>query len=364
MLAEKTPSGAAPNMHHLRLVYGELLGHQVPMTGQSAVGAGETKQAQDGTVGVHIDAFPEDAALLRWKNHEFLEIERTIAKQWRAELAAHDTQQIINALRGILPEEKLSDLERLKEFIDSFCSSRAPQVVELALDVLGVEETYKQFARVRWHREGRPPLDMFLPYTTHVFKVDLLFYLGIHRGFISGQRASNKADMAYLYYLPFSMVFVSGDRLHKRTVPLFLRDDQSYLPHDEFKAALREMDEYYDAFPDEIKELGVLQFVSWPPSDLDNTITSLWDKHMRPDWREIAKQKEAARNVPRDEEADRLTVEEMKARMEQARPVADQTVGLGGSGPDYVIIRRQVPVKKGKWRMVSKEVEEADQEDD
>ena len=49
--------------------------------------------------------------------------------------------------------------------------------------------------------------------------------------------------------------------------------------------------------------------------------------------------------------------------MEQAQPVADQTAGLDGNEPDYVIIRRQVPVKKGKWRMVSKEVAEADKED-
>ena len=60
-----------------------------------------------------------------------------------------------------------------------------------------------------------------------VFKVDLLYYLGIDRGFISGERPSIKADMAYLYYLPFSMVFTSGDRLHRRTAPLFLRPDQS-----------------------------------------------------------------------------------------------------------------------------------------
>src|SRR5207245_1668389 len=79
MLAEKTPSGAAPNIHHLRLVYGELLGYEVPMTGQIAVGAGETKQAPDGAIGVHIDEFTEEAALLRWKNHEFLEIERAVA---------------------------------------------------------------------------------------------------------------------------------------------------------------------------------------------------------------------------------------------------------------------------------------------
>jgi hypothetical protein len=31
----------------------------------------------------------------------------------------------------------------------------------------------------------------------------------------------------------------------------------------------------------------------------------------------------------------------------------------GEDGPDYVVIRRQMPATKGKWRMFSKEVEEA-----
>jgi hypothetical protein len=364
MLAEKTPSGAAPNVYHRHLILGELTGQAIEMNGQVVIGAGDVKQAPDGSVGVHVDEFPEEAVLHRWRNHEFLEVERAAARGWRAELADHDPDRLTRVVKNILPvDTKISDLEQLKAFIDSFCSSDEPEVITLALEILGVPDEHKRYALERWEAGGKPPLDAFAPYTTHVFKVDLLFYLGIHRGFISGERASNRADMAYLYYLPFTMVFVSGDKLHRRTVPLFLREDQSYLPSDEFKAALRELDEHYDTLPEEIKQLGVLQFASYPPSDMDNAVTQLWDKQMRPDWREIAKQQEADRGKPRDEAADRLTVAEMKARIEQAQPVSGQTVGLGGDGPDYMVIRRQVPVKKGKWRMVSKEVEEADNDD-
>lgn len=363
-LAEKTPSGAAPNVYHRHLILGELTGTTIEMNGQVVIGAGDVKQAPDGSVGVHVDEFPEEAVLHRWKNHEFLEIERAAAKGWRAELAEHDPDRLIAVLKNILPvDTKISDLEQLKTFIDSFCSSKEQEVITLALEVLGVPDEYKRYALQRWEAADNAPLDEFAPYTTHVFKVDLLFYLGIHRGFISGDRASNRVDIAYLYYLPFAMVFISGDKLHRRTVPLFLRDDQSYLHADEFKTALREIDEHYDALPDEIKELGVLQFASYPPAEMDNAVNQLWDKHMRPDWREIAKHQESERGKPRDEAAGRLTVAEMKARIEQAQPVAGETAGLGDGGPDYIVIRRQVPVKKGKWRMVSKEVEEADNEE-
>lgn len=362
MLAERTPSGAAPNVYHRHLIFGELGGLPIAMDGQVIVGAGDIKQSSDGSVGVHVDEFPEQAALLRWQEHEFLEIERDAAKSWRAELAKHDPERLIAVLKNILPvDAKIADLEQLKNFIDSFCASAAPEVIALALEILGVPEEFKRVALERWESAGKPPLDEFAPYTTHVFKVDLLFYLGIHRGFISGERASNRVDMAYLYYLPFAMVFVSGDKLHRRTVPLFLRDDQSYLEADELKEALAELDKHYDALPQEIKQLGVLQFASYPPAELDNAVTRSWDKHMRGDWRESAQQKEAARGKPRDEVADRVTVAEMRARMDEAELVAEGAE-LGPDGPDYFVIRRQVPIKKGKWRMVSKEVEEADQE--
>jgi hypothetical protein len=232
-------------------------------------------------------------------------------------------------------------------------------VIGLALDVLGVPDEYKGFALARWKAEGEPPLDQFARYSAHVFKVDLLFYLGIHRGFISGDRVSNKADMAYLYYSPFANVFVSGDRLHQRTVPLFLADDQTYLSADELKQALRELDEHYDGLPDAIKEMGVLAFASYPPSKIDNAVTRLWDKHMRPDWREIANGNEAELGKPRDEDADRETVAELNRRIDAARPLSGHDTGFVEEGPDYILIRRWVPTKKGKWRMVSKEVEEA-----
>lgn len=68
----------------------------------------------------------------------------------------------------------------------------------------------------RWLYEGQPSLQRFAPYTAHVFKVDPFYYLAMARGSISRERASNRADLAYLYYLPFAMVFISGDRLHMR----------------------------------------------------------------------------------------------------------------------------------------------------
>ena len=102
---------------------------------------------------------------------------------------------------------------------------------------------------------------------------------------------------------------------------------------------MRELDAYYDHLPDEIKQLGVLQFATFPPSMLDNTVTQLWDKHMRPDWREIARGEESTVGKPRDEAQDRETVAELRGRLDEAQPVLGDEARLGLDAADYVVVR-------------------------
>jgi hypothetical protein len=78
---------------------------------------------------------------------------------------------------------------------------------------------------------------------------------------------------------------------------------------------------------------------------------------MRPDWREIAKRNEAELGEPR-EEADLKTVADMKRRFEEARPVPHQEQAVVKTFPTTSPSAGRSPRKKGKWRMVSKEVED------
>ena len=88
-----------------------------------------------------------------------------------------------------------------------------------ALDTLVMPEELRQVVVARWKAEGGPPLRNFVPYTTHVLTVDLFFCLGLGADLISRERPSNKIDIAYLYYLPFCMVFTSSDNLHAGPAP-------------------------------------------------------------------------------------------------------------------------------------------------
>ena len=56
-----------------------------------------------------------------------------------------------------------------------------------------------------------------------------LFHIAIAAHLISPERPSNRTDIAYLFYLPFCMMFVSSDKLHRETANLFLRADQEFV---------------------------------------------------------------------------------------------------------------------------------------
>src|SRR5260370_19647965 len=105
----------------------------------------------------------------------------------------------------------------------------------------------------------------FAPYTSHVVRVEFCLQLAVQWSLISSERASNKVDMAYLFYLPFCMAFVSDDGLHMRTVPLFLNDRQIFIPGDELKADLARLNQHYSALPPEVLDKGIYSFAPHPP---------------------------------------------------------------------------------------------------
>jgi hypothetical protein len=176
--------------------------------------------------------------------------------------------------------------------------------------------------------------------------VDLFFNLAVAADLISRVRpagkADNKVDIAYLYYLPFCQVFVSSDNLHKRAVPPFLRDDQSFIAGDELKADLRKLDSHYAALPEDVKTSGFYNFAAEPPEDPSFLITKLWDKHL-PRWRQIKAEKE-----PLDKSKDAAVVAELN-RLQQAAESADPAQRLPLEEMQFVQITRNPQRRKGKW---------------
>lgn len=347
-LADKTPVvSSSPNAFHERLVVGNLLGRPTPMTGQIVLDRAVARRAADGAVGFHVEEAPEVELLGRWQRREFNDVERMHARTWRASLAGVDFGNMIEfAKNAVPPDRKIASLADAKAFADWFVAERDPAVLMFALEFLRVPDAFKDDIRARHASQGQPPLGRFAPYAAYVLTVDLVFALGMSISRISPQKSNNMIDVSYLYYLPFCMVFVSGDKLHARLAPLFLRPDQSFAWAPELKAALRDLHEYYAPHRDEIERVGLYSFASRPPLDLENAVTRLWDKSLKR-WRE------------------RDTFDP------DMPPPADHTLRerMAGGGevlgedewPDdaeYVVLKRTVPIRRGSWRMFPKGVED------
>jgi hypothetical protein len=109
----------------------------------------------------------------------------------------------------------------------------------------------------RWDEAGRPPLPEFARYTAYALTVELFFQMALAGDLISTERPSNRMDIAYLFYLPFCQVFISGDRLHRRCAPLFMRPNQEFVWALDLKADLSRMNAYYLAYPNRSGSAGL-----------------------------------------------------------------------------------------------------------
>lgn len=353
-IAIKTPTAVYPNIQYQTLVIHDLLGKKVEMSNRPIIGGGVTKMSPEGKVGVHFKEFPEAEAMNRWQKGEFLEIERGVAKEWRQALSNLSFDYYIGIVKNIVPKDKdFRDLQGVKQFVDGFVTGNYIEILQLAFEILGIPQKARTVILERWNSEKHPSFVEFAPYAAYVLKVDLFFYLSLHKSFISRERPSNKIDLAYLYYLPFCMVFISRDKLHARTAPLFMEKGQTFVNGDDLKADTKLLDEYYSKLPEEVKIQGIMKFAIYPPDDIETLIGKLWDKYL-PIWRKHSSEKRIEKKSPEDS---KKLVERLNNLEKNSQPIVSDNP-VTADEADHVMFSRSMPLRKGKWRLLPPEVEE------
>jgi hypothetical protein len=179
----------------------------------------------------------------------------------------------------------------------------------------------------------------------------VFFNVAIGKKLISPDRASNRIDMAYLFYLPFSMIFISNDKLHQRAAPLFMTDKQIFVLGDDLKKDLAFLNNRYSALPEEEKSEGLFRIASYPPNDDTCLTTRIW--------------KQLGMNIQRQTTArsSEPPATEILASVKQMREAAK---GLDGAAqfseseledPNHIVIERMAPLRRGKWRFMPPGVE-------
>lgn len=352
-IAYKTPEFGKLNAHHQSLLEAELIGaHIIDMEyGKPHIAGGKTYEL-GGKTGTYYQQSLEEEAFSRWQKGEFLELERNIAKTWRKGLSNLDLSKIYDFFQIFVQEKKPKSIEEVKQAVDRFLDSDSQEdIFRFGLNMIGASPQFIKEIINRWTKKDKPPIKNFAPYFSYIFSVDLFFNISIAADLIGRGRPSHKVDLAYLYYLPFCMVFTSNDKLHSKIAPLFLRDNQTFVYGMELKEDLKKLDTYYDSLPDEIKKRGLFTFAIFPPDETSFLTTRLWDKHMRADWRKN-------RYIPKpqkDNSASKKIMEEMHKFQKEGKQLSENDY-MAGKQSDHIVIKRMVHAKKGKWNRFPPEV--------
>ncbi len=351
-IAEKSPQlSGAPNVHHSELLLANLLGQPISMSNRPIVAGGRPVES-GGKKGINIDISPEAKAFNRWQDGEYLQIERDFAKAWRAHIKSMTFKSSANYA------QKLGiDISQCKNINDAFFaasqivtnSSKPYDLIAFIIQAIGIPQEYHHEFVHRYQVSGFPPLNHYAPYAAHVIKVEVFFHICVSRGFISADRPSNKIDIAYLHYLPFCNVFISGDRLHRSTTSIFLGTNQRFIWGPELKADLKRINEHYLKLPQEAKDRGVISFASKPPTEGDFLTAELWDM-LSTSWR-----KKGENLAPLSDEANDKLLKHVKGFTDAPTLPPDRMLEPTEK-LDSLSIQRTIRRKRGSWYQVPKDL--------
>lgn len=354
-IADKTPElSGGINWFHFNIYIQSLLGAKISLDlGQICAPPGKDVIVNGKTSTIFTQP-PEFEALQRWQKGEFQFIEREIAAAWRQSLKARpNLENVIPKIHASgLDIVNLKSIENVKDAVTQAIQGSTPflNTLKLALYLQNVPDKYCNAIISRHFNAGQKPLAWFAPYAAFVFSVDLFYYISVYRGFISGDRGNNKIDLEYLYYLPFCMIFVSSDNLHRRCAPLFIRPNQKFVWGPDLKAGLREINAYYASLPDAEKEKGLFEMAPNPP-DMPGIVPDLWRAFL-PGY---AKAKTPKKEVdPILREAVTKEIRDKIKRAMSAPPAPHQSTGKS----DSVIIQRIARKRRGDWWQLPKDLKD------
>ncbi len=356
-LAGKTPIlHSYPNVMHTTLCEHELLGQEIEMREVPAI-AGARPVRHEGDVGLIFEESPEAKAFSRWQKGQFHELEREFAREWRHALKNADHAGMAKLVKQFLrihaSPKNLNDALSIASDVVNGTGQRF-LTLKSAYAFLGLSRASWRTVLKRWKSLGGPPLSQFAPFTAHCLLVDVFFHIAVDKRLISPDRSSNRTDIAYLYYTPFAMLFVSNDKLHRRTVPLFLNDRQLFVGGSELKEDLQKLDKYYANLPEVEQDKGLFGMASRPPNSEDYLTARIWKKfgiNLEP--------KRQQRSVP-DKVRDEKLAAEMKKVVDAVKLPQGSFSRSELSDARYMSLQRMVPAKRGKWRLLPQGVENAE----
>jgi len=341
-IARKFPEwSGSPCGFHVDLCVNNLFGAEVAMDGRIPRPGG--RPVKSGTVFEHV---PEEEAFQRWNQGKFLDVEKLAAAGWRAALAELDLKAVARELDALgFEKKKCRTLEEARDFAREIVNGKQRATARFALATLLFHIPVHLHRRLieRWRNEGEPTFDSFAPYASFVMTVELFFRIAMASSLIGTERASNRTDIAYLFYLPFCTLFVSSDDLHRRCAPLFLRPDQEFVWGIDLKPALKAINAHFLQLPEEQRDRGLSAFAHAPPAG--NLLADLWDRHLRTGYRD-------EKPIERDPVKDAELAKRLKEFRKQP---ALEPANAHEASDEMIAVPHTVRHKRGSWWQLPKD---------
>lgn len=252
--------------------------------------------------------------------------------------------------------EDLPKFERRSPLAREFAAGTDHKFERMSLVLLffNIPRSAHQEIFDRWAHFNYPALPQFAPYTAYGLGVEIFFQLSIAAHLISSDRPSNRTDIAYLFYLPFCHIFISLDKLHRKTASLFLRGDQQFVWGQDLKTDLARINTYFEAYPENEKSRGIIAMARIPPNAESSLVADIWNEHC-PGWRNRDEKKS-----PATEETGKEILERLNA-MKNA-PTLPVSLAPTPGEEDYAALERRVHKRKGSWWQLPSDLE-VDQDD-
>ena len=289
---------------------------------------------------------------------QFREIERRYARGWREMLTNLDLPATAARMRTLgINSKECRTVEQAHAIASQLVHGRSQPFEQMALlfSFLDIPAELQRLILQRWAIDQNRPLGEYAPYAAHVLVVEIFFQIALAANLVSDGRASNRVDISYLCYLPFCMVFISSDKLHKKCAGPFLRKNQDFVWGPDLKSELARQNVEFAKLPQDVLETGLMKFAHGPLGEEGNLLMTLWDRHT-PGWR-----RRDESPISLSPEAEKQLVEKMKA-MTKAPTVApsEEEEEEEETGLDEMSIQRLVPKRKGNWWLLPKDLKVSD----
>jgi hypothetical protein len=332
-LANKlVPACSYVNVGFRDIVIGELHGYKMPCDGRPVLRKGKSVKS-GGQTGMIFEQSLEDGALLRWQRGSFLDAEKLLATEWRRVSQAIDLEGAQRVLRDHYSRHaKLSSLADVAILVDELMRSAPPRkLVSWFLTDSEILANKFEESLSKIEKNSAFKLETELPYISRCLRVALIFHFGLAFGLVS-TRSTNRIDLEYLYYLPFCMVFSSGDLLHKNLVQ-FISKDQIFIPRDVFKADLKGLAIWWTSLT--AKEQEEERHRSGPPGFEASVTHQAWERFMKPGYREHTPLKHKM-----SPEGEQKMMDHIRKIMEGVAPADPSDISIDEC--DFVVHKRHV----------------------